>query len=207
MVILAAIIVSTGPPERTLGPSIRFVYVHVALSWVGLTGFGLAALLSLPRLAGWGARVARLAEPVAEVALWAFALSVVSSMVAAVGTWGGVFWDEPRLAAVLQVLAVAVIARVLRAWLPGGRWRAVLHVVLAAWILMYLPTTPLVLHPRNAITTSSSIGIQATFASLYAIGLALSAWCVGWLWARSARRVSEEARYAITRQARDRAGR
>lgn len=186
---LAAIVVWQAPDERTLGPAIKAVYVHVALSWVGLLGYGVAAGLALvaigraafpsgagstheaPASLGW-------AEAVAAVGLSAFALSAAVSLVAARVTWGGFGLAEPRMRTALQILAVAGALAVLRSWAPAAawRWRAGLHVLLVAVAVWLLADTPLVLHPRSPILSSTSFGIQATFAGLTFIGLLLAAW-------------------------------
>jgi ABC-type transport system involved in cytochrome c biogenesis permease subunit len=42
--IAAGVVVALSPVERTMGADVRYVYVHVALAWTGLTGLAAAGL-------------------------------------------------------------------------------------------------------------------------------------------------------------------
>ena len=44
---LAALLLWLAPAEQTLGSGITSVYVHVALTWTGMTGLIIAAVLGL----------------------------------------------------------------------------------------------------------------------------------------------------------------
>lgn len=48
-VMAGAALTALAPPERALGDGIRVVYLHVAFTWAGLTGFVAMAALGLRR--------------------------------------------------------------------------------------------------------------------------------------------------------------
>ncbi len=187
LVAAGGVVVALAPSERTLGQAIKLVYVHVALTWTGLLGFGLAAVLGAYVLLTQRASAARWMAAIADVALAFFGLSVLSSLLAARLTWGGVFWSEPRLQSALSVLAVGVILRVPAAWASTPRAAALAQIGLAAFAGWFLPRTPLVLHPGQAALTTPSPAIAATFLSLWALSALLAAWVV---WVVASRRVS-----------------
>ena len=110
---LAALILALLPAEKTIGPVVKIVYLHGALSRAGMAGFvaggavGLASLvLRRPALARWSAAL--------TLSGWSFWVAhFVVSMPATHFTWGPwIAWGEPRVTMTLQVMAagLAVLA-------------------------------------------------------------------------------------------------
>jgi hypothetical protein len=168
-VALAALLVALAPTERTLGEGIKVVYVHVALSWTGLTGLALTGLLGAALLVTGQRAWAAWAQTTGWVACGFFAAGLAMSLVAARVNWGGVFWQEPRTAASLRALAVAVIALSVAGWLGGRRWAGLLYLLPVALLGWSIQAAPLVLHPQNAVWSSPSAGIRLTFLALFAL--------------------------------------
>jgi hypothetical protein len=183
---LAAVIVWIAPAERTLGGAMRVVYVHVALTWAGMLGLAVAALLGLVVMVSGRRSWAAWLQAVTSVALGLLLLGTATSAIAAYLTWGGGFADEPRAQTALRILAVAIIIVVGGGWLPWVRLRGALAAGLLAYSAFALRATPLLLHPRNPIATSPSSAIQATFAGLFVIFALLGVWAAWRLQARSA---------------------
>jgi hypothetical protein len=178
LVLAAAVIVVAAPAERTLGANIRYVYVHVALTWAGMLGLAVAAAMGVVVLMRPDRRLAAWLQTTGEVALVWMALGTFVSVVAAQATWGGGFLIEPRGQAVLRLLAVGVIAAVAGRWGARPRVQAALAISIAAYAAYSLGAAPLLLHPRNAIGSAGPGGIQATFASLTLIAGLLEVWTV-----------------------------
>jgi hypothetical protein len=178
IVVLAMLLLWLAPAEQTLGSGITSVYVHVALTWAGMTGLTVASALGLatvifsrPVLQDW-------AHTIAWVGLGSFAAGLAISALAAGINWGNVFWQEPRFNSALQIVAVSLIVQVINTFPIAYRLRGLLQ-VLPAIVLIWLTTvTPLVLHPGNAARTSPSIAIRFTFLGLYVLCLLACAWIV-----------------------------
>jgi hypothetical protein len=163
LVVAVALVVLWGPREALLGSGIRTVYLHVGLIWSGLAGFVLAALCG-----GWVLwRPRPFAQELMAVAalfgLILYAAGVFMSMIASWDNWGNVFWREPRMAAALNGLAVALIIQVVGSWSPQPRLRAVLHISLVSIVFWLNYRAPRVLHPDNPIWQSDSWRIQLAF--------------------------------------------
>lgn len=114
-------------------------------------------------------------------ALWwaglaAFALGVAFSMIAARINWGVVALDEPRMAASLRFLALALIAAVAGAWIARPRVTAVLAIATCVVLVVDVGGAALVVHPRDPVRTATSLAIQATFGLCFVIAAALTAW-------------------------------
>jgi hypothetical protein len=178
IILLAALLLMSAPEERDLGSGIKSVYVHVALTWTGMTGIVVAGLVGLvaavlnrTELQGW-------ATTITWVALAMFAAGMVMSVIAAGINWGGVFWQEPRTNTVLQVLAAGLIVQGINSWPISPRLKGILNFLLAIVLLVLVFTTPLVLHPGNAARTANSLAIRFTFFGLYGLCLLAAAWIV-----------------------------
>ena len=169
-----------APPERTMGTTIRPVYLHVAATVAGLTmlyitaGLGLVRTAGLlPRLDGWLRR------------LWAggvvmFGLGFVLSLLAAQVAWGGIFWAEPRVRASVGVLAVGMIV-----WAVAPRVRKMaaghlLWPVALAAIMAMLASAQRIIHPESPVQDVTPWGIRGTFYGLTVIML-LTGWSVAQL--------------------------
>ncbi len=178
IVAVAALLLLLAPAERTLGSGITSVYVHVALTWTGMAGLTIAALLGLlaailarPALQDWG-------YATAGVGLVMFAAGLAMSALAAGINWGNVFWQEPRFNSALQILAVGLVVQVVNGLPVPYRLRGLLQALPAAVLLWLTSATPLILHPGNAARSSPSWAIRLTFFGLFALCCLAGAWIV-----------------------------
>jgi len=173
-----------APQEATLATGIRTVYVHVGLIWTGLAGFGAAALIGA--LVIWQPRPAWVSwlETVGWVAFGFYTAGVIMSMIASRDNWGAVFMQEPRMAAAVNALALAVIVMIISSWSPWPRLRGALQILLLVVVLWMNYSAPRVLHPTNPIWTSDSLGIQLTFVGLFALFAGTAVYLVWYLFNR-----------------------
>jgi len=194
ILILALIIILFAPSEQTLGSGIKSVYVHVALTWTGMSGFfvagavGLvAALFSRTRLQEW-------AHSIAWVSLAMFGAGLVMSAWAAIINWGAMFWQEPRSNSALQLLAAGLIVQVINSWSVSYRIKGSLNFLLSLFLLWSVMSTPLVLHPGSAARSSPSSAIRFTFFSLFVLCALAATWIVVYL---QGRKLQQSARASL----------
>lgn len=179
--LLLGLVVWQAPAELTLGQGIRTVYLHVGLTWAGLACFVAAALagsgavltarpfwLRWMRLLGWTGVIM-------------YGAGVGMSMIASQVNWGAVFLQEPRMAAALNGLAVAVVVQIAVSWLPQKRWIGILAIVLAVLLFWMNRQASLVLHPPNPIGSSPSQRIQAAFFVVFVLCSLIAAWVLWFL--------------------------
>ncbi|MCA9988170.1 MAG: hypothetical protein KDE59_27880 [Anaerolineales bacterium] len=167
-----------APEEATLGSGIRSVYIHVALTWTGMAGFVLAGLLGLAVLATGSEQLLKWMQTLGWVAYGFYVAGVAMSTIASRVNWGAVFWQEPRMQAAFDSLAVATIIIVLNSWVPWVRVRGLLQAIIPAAVAWITYRAPLVLHPRNPIFSSEALGIQAAFIGLFLLVAATAGWLV-----------------------------
>jgi hypothetical protein len=189
---LAAALLWLAPAEATLGQGIKAVYLHVALTWAGMTGLGVAALVALAAVTSRRPSWRPWVLTIAWVALAFHGGGTLMSLVAADINWGAMFWSEPRTRVALSLLALGLIVQVINSWMGeeeadrrtatltlSQRLALLLYPALVAYMVISTATTPLVLHPRDPIRSSTSVAIQLTFAGLFLLALlaaALLAW-------------------------------
>lgn len=169
-----------APQERTMGTTIRPVYLHVAATVAGLTMLYVTAGLGLlrtagfvPRLDGWLRR------------LWAggvvmFGLGYGLSLLAAHVAWGGIFWAEPRVRASVGVLAVGMIVWAVAPRVTNKAAGHLLWPVGLAAIMAMLANAQRIIHPESPVQDVTPWSIRGTFYGLTAIML-LVAWSVAQL--------------------------
>jgi hypothetical protein len=176
MAALGAVILWLAPAEQTLGSGITSVYVHVALTWTGMTGLVVAAGLGLAAAVLGRPGAHAWAHSAGWVGLGAFAAGLVMSALAAGINWGNVFWQEPRFNSAFQVLAVGLIVQFATSLGVDYRLRGVLQAIPALVLVWLTMITPLVLHPANAARNSPSAAIRFTFFGLYIVCCLAGAW-------------------------------
>lgn len=174
----SAALVLLAPAEATIGQGIRIVYIHVALIWSGMLLLLVAGLSGLLVLRAGPSPLAQWMQNVALVGTLFFAAGVITSLAAEIVNWGGIAWREPRTAANLNLLAVAVIVQVVNSWLARARWRATLNALLAAAVVWTTVTTEVQLHPDNAVGDATSSGIQLAFYGLTVLCLLAAGWLI-----------------------------
>jgi hypothetical protein len=174
--LITAAFLLLAPTERTLGAGIRTVYLHVALIWVGMAGLYLAGLLGAAVLATGRGSLARWMEAIAWVSFLTYTLSGLVSLIAQEVNWGGISWREPRTVAMIQIVALALIVRVLNTWFPQVRLQALLNLLVAAVLFWLSRTASLQLHPENAVGSTAAQAIRLSFFGLTALFALVAAW-------------------------------
>ncbi|MEW5707208.1 MAG: cytochrome c biogenesis protein CcsA [Actinomycetota bacterium] len=176
LVLLAVILAFIAPEEKTLGSYIRLIYIHAAVTWVGLALFAASGLLGVLYFIVFLVQSKSKAEQARDVLIrWSSAsqstaiifwtASVVLGSFAASLTWGGNWWIEPRLRIAAFILVLALVFYQLRLTIADKRIWAGLNFSLPAVALILLKTTGKLVHPNNAFAKSDSIEIKV-FAAL-----------------------------------------
>ena len=178
LLLIAILLILLAPAEATIGDGIRIVAIHVSLIWTGMLGFVLTGIMGLAIVAWPDERLLSWMESTAWVSLVVYALGVGASLIAEIINWGGIAWNEPRTAANLNLLALAIIIQVIVSWLHRPRLQGVLHLAVAGAILWTTVTTELQLHPSGAVSSSPSSNIRFTFYGLTLCCLLFSAWVI-----------------------------
>ncbi len=184
---LAVVLALLGPPERTLGPNIRAVYLHGAWVWAALLGYAWAAWQGLRALRATGARreawlqASRVWGRVATF-FWVTYLPV--SLWAMQTNWNGLFLAEPRWRVGLAFAVAGVLLQIAAALLPPQATAWINAAFFVALVLSIL-TARQVMHPPAPMFASRGVlPMQLSFASVLLALLLAERAAARWLQAR-----------------------
>jgi hypothetical protein len=166
-VLLAALVLLLMPAEKTIGPVIKVVYLHGALSRAGMLGFILAGLLGL-------AYLIRPVQPLGQwsrallMSGWAFwAAHFLVSMPATRLTWGPwVAWGEPRVTMTIQILAAGLVVILVSWLLKDLRFAAAANLLFAIAFVVLAALTGVLRHPLDPIGSSPSTLLRLAYLAL-----------------------------------------
>lgn len=170
LIILAIVLALVAPEEKTLGNYIRLIYIHAAVTWVGLGMFAISGFLGLLYFAGLLVQNNALAKKVTGVltlssasqstAILFWAASVTMGSYAASLTWGGRWWTEPRLRVAIIILLMAIVAFILRLVTQSAPVQAGINFALPIISVLLLVKTGKLVHPNNAFAASDSFQMK-----------------------------------------------
>jgi hypothetical protein len=178
LLVLAIVLVLIAPEEKTLGSTIKIIYIHAAVVWVGLISFVLSGIFAaLFFITGSDktskgeqlkSRMLFRSSGIQLTAIIFWTTSVIVGSIAAYITWGGNWWIEPRLKMAVYILAMAVVAYQVREIVKSDAVRAAVNLGLPVSVFFLLAITGKLVHPSNAFAQSESLLIKV-FAALIAI--------------------------------------
>jgi hypothetical protein len=175
VLLLGAVVLLLAPEEQSLGTGIKSVYIHVALTWTAMLGLVIAGIVGVASSVLAKNTWQRLSQTVTWISLALFAAGLLMSMIAAGINWGGVFWQEPRTSAAIQVLVAGLVVQIANSFPINFRIKGLLSFFLLFFMFWTILSIPDVLHPGDAARTSP-LAIRMTFYSLFALCTFLALW-------------------------------
>ncbi len=172
-----------APAEARLGSLIKLVYLHGALSRVGLAlftlagGLGLVALLVRRPVWYRGTRAAGTA------ALVVWILYIISSMVVTGLAWGQIVaWNEPRVKAIASILVAAIVVAIASLLVEHRAFAALANLVMGIvpWVVLF--QADVIRHPVDPIGGSESTSIQLFYWLIVMRVGGIATTLVAWLW-------------------------
>ncbi len=166
--VLSGIVAWLAPSEQTLGQAVKLIYIHASLVFVSLilvSSVGILGLLFLITGKQWFLEWARPAK-VTTILFWA--LYLISSVIAMQWTWGGIVWEEPRMALAFSIFLVLVAIYLVSITVHAPKLISLFNVLMGVSVWVLIANVPEVLHPTsNPITASPSIGIRLSTLSIF----------------------------------------
>jgi hypothetical protein len=163
LLVLIVITALLSPLDKTLGSSVRMVYVHGAIIRVILALFVGAGALGAAFIALKRRGLIEWARALYEAALILWVLYLGISVITTLQTWGGIPWFEPRWAFTLQMTVLAPILYMAGVVLKNDRVMAGLYAAYPVIMLFLLSQARLVLHPIDPIAASGNAAMQLAY--------------------------------------------
>ncbi len=185
LLLLIALVTLISPPDKTLGDTVRLVYVHGSIIRVVLALFALAGLTGLVYLingqAVWAARSIVLER--ASLILW-FAYLLIS-IVTTLQAWNGIPLFEPRWIFTIQISVLAPLAYFAGVVMKNSKVSAALNIVVIVAIVLLELRAELIMHPVDPIGSSGDVAIQGAYWVLVLLWALVGVQLVRGLWGRS----------------------
>jgi len=167
-----------APLEKSLGNTIKYVYLHVAFLWCSMAGMVLMALIGICTLFKGSESLAHWRHTIGWATLTTWFLAFAISTIAAKIVWGSVSWSEPLTGVAIKILASLLIVQMVQYIIHSNFIKGLFNIVPMGLLIVLTNNIPRVLHPLDPIKTSESWSIKLTFYSLFLVCLFLSAWFV-----------------------------
>ena len=179
-ILVIALLTLLGPEEKTLGSSVRIVYLHGAwvltaeLAFLAAALTGLIALIS--RRLNWHRWSAALGRT--GIAFWITYLPL--SLWAMQANWNGLFWPEPRLRLALTFAVTGLLLQI-GLWMLQRDWLTSLaNLVFFIALRVIFATAANVMHPPPSPIFNSGLWNVIAFF----VGLNLLAWLAAYFLTR-----------------------
>jgi len=181
ILVLILVLTAIGPAERSLGASVRVVYLHGAWVWAALAGFLGAAGAGLLALIARRTTLHYWSRALGRTGLFFWITYLPISLWAMQTNWNGLFLAEPRWRIGLIFGVAGLLLQVGLSLVENPAWASVFNIVYAVFLVLALQTTEQVMHPASPIFGSDARRIQLFFLSLLALTL-LAAWQLARWW-------------------------
>jgi hypothetical protein len=185
--VISFVLLWLSPAERTLGQTVKLVYLHGALVRTALILFAISLLVNLVALIGgrsgwlaWGKALIWTA-----VVLWL--IHTLFSTITTYAVWGVfIAWFEPRTRFTFTVAVVGLVIVAVAHLVGDDRFSSLGFVALAGLTLALPPRLGAVQHPLKAISSSPSNAIRVYYTAIWVISLFMAALLAIWLRGRLA---------------------
>ncbi|MFQ6604073.1 MAG: hypothetical protein ACE5D8_00820 [Fidelibacterota bacterium] len=175
LALVLVLLLILSPEEKTIGWIIKLVYVHVALIWVGTTGYALLFIVTVLSLFSSRRDCTYDLRIIHGLTFGIYAMGVLLSMAAATAAWGSVSWTEPLMQISLTTLALSLTSCFLQ-WGLNHRFTFLVNVFPGLYLFWATAANRYVLHPNHPITEGTPLTMKLTFYCSAIIFLVSAIW-------------------------------
>ncbi len=165
-----------SPPEATLGPNVRVVYLHGAWVWTSLAAFMIAALVGAIGLLARRASLHSWSRALGRTGLFFWITYLPLSLWAMQANWNGLFLAEPRWRFALIFAITGLLLQLGLSFLPVI-WSSAGNIAYIITLFFVMQSTENVMHPPGPMLESDFGRIQIFFYTLTLL-LFFTAWQV-----------------------------
>ena len=183
ILLMLAIFTAVGPTEKTLGTSVRVVYLHGAWVWAALTGFLVSGILGVGGLVTQRDDLQRWSRSLGRAALFFWITYLPISMWAMQTNWNGLFLAEPRWRLAIVFAIGGLLLQLGLVLVEAPAWASAANIIYFLMLFLALRSTQNIMHPPSPILNSDARLIQLYFFGLLALTL-LAGWQVARWWHR-----------------------
>ncbi len=189
LMILLGILLWLSPAEKTLGNTVKLVYLHGALVRTAILLMAVSLLFNLPALFSRRSAWHQWGQAIIWAAVGIWLVHTLVSMITTHAAWGVyIAWYEPRTRFTFAAAGVGILVLAVAHLVDSPKFSAAAFTVLAVLVMGLVPLLGLVQHPLNPIGTSTSQAIKGYYAAILVtcalLGGLLSVWMRNFLFSR-----------------------
>lgn len=178
---LTVALTSFGPAEKTLGTSVRVVYLHGAWVWVALVTFTAAGVTGLAGLLTRRLQLQNWSRALGRTGLFFWITYLPISLWAMQTNWNGLFLAEPRWRLAVIFALGGLVLQLGLTLMDHPAWASVANLSYVVVLFFALRSTQDVMHPSSPILNSNAWGIQVFFTGLLLLTF-VAAWQITRWW-------------------------
>ena len=171
-----------GPPEKSLGPNVRVVYLHGAWVWAALAAFVAAAVAGTAGLLLRREHLHRWSRALGRTGLIFWITYLPISIWAMQTNWNGLFLAEPRWRVALVFAIGGLLLQIGLTLVEEPAWASAANLVFCLVLFLALQNTEQVMHPPSPILSSDAWRIQLFFAGLLLLTFLAAAQLALWVY-------------------------
>jgi len=167
LVIVLGALLWLSPAEKTLGNTIKLVYLHGALVRTAMLLMAVSLPVNLVALVTRRPTWYRWGQSIIWAAVGVWLVHTVVSMFTTHAAWGVyIAWYEPRTRFTFAAAGVGVLVLLAARFVDSPQFSAAAFAVLALLMMSMLPRLGLIQHPLDPIGTSTSQAIKGYYAAI-----------------------------------------
>jgi hypothetical protein len=175
LMLLLFLLSAFGPPERSLGQGVRWVYLHGAWVWTALVGFALAAVVGALGLVMRRTWAQAWSQSIGLTATFFWVTYLPISLWTMRINWNGLFLEEPRWRIGIDFAIIAMLFQLAALVTQSPALASALNIIFVFSLGLSLGRAEQIMHPPSPITSSGSALIEGFFALMLGVCL-LAGW-------------------------------
>ncbi len=177
--ITGILLVLLAPEDKVLGHVLKLIYLHGALVNTGLFLFSVLGLLSLISLFRNSPGFSLLFA-IEKTAIIFWVAATVTGNITSWLAWGGIFWGEPRLQAMIIISLISISIYLISSASENPRTISFLGTGLALSVWILIIRAGRIMHPDNPFGVSES-SIRIFFVVITLVFVMTSILAVRWI--------------------------
>lgn len=181
LIILLSILLWLSPAEKTLGNTIKLVYLHGALVRTAILLLAVSLLFNVPALFSRRVVWHQWGQAIIWAAVGVWLVHTLVSIITTHAAWGVyIAWYEPRTRFTFAAAAVGILVLAVAHLVDSPKFSAAAFAILAILVMGLVPRLGIIQHPLDPIGTSTSQAIKGYYAAILVtcalLGGLLSVW-------------------------------
>jgi hypothetical protein len=168
---IGIVLIWFSPSDSQLGTVLKLVYLHGALIFTSLFLFASVGFVGIASL--FRNSLKDLLLDIERTALVFWLSAAIVGNIASELTWGGIYWNEPRLKVIIIISLISLSVYFLSTASGNDKIKSVLGIALSSLVFLLILSAGKIMHPVNPFGASDS-SIKFFFGIITFVSLIIS---------------------------------